>query len=147
MTFAEFRKSLEIEFTYNKRFSKYEIIFPPEKQKQTFFWISVSNTLIGTTMCHYEFVEENKIINLEIHFEFIGELDEEKRRIFSLLLKKRLLGKKIEYRYNNIDPSQYQVGILYAHFSSNSDKSVKKSLKILKKMDIRFQRKLSNFIK
>ena len=72
MDFKDFRNNLEKEF---KQKGIYSINYP-SYQTDNYFWIAIENSFISTTLCHYEFVldEKNKsMVNLEIHFEFFSE--------------------------------------------------------------------------
>lgn len=141
MTFDIFRDKIE------KKLPKDFVINYPLNKKESFFWISVPSTIIGTSLCHYEFVKEGESekVNLELHFEFIEEDIKEKKLIIHSLCKKTLLKKDISNR--NKDVSPYQVGIVYKTFELSSEKIIEDSIKNLKKLDKKFRRKISVFFK
>ena len=70
LNFKQFRD----DFTKVLDTSKFQITYPSNNGKESFFWITSLGTGIGDELCHYEFVAEdqtasNSKINLEIHFE------------------------------------------------------------------------------
>ena len=143
MYFQEFRQSVEKELLKEDYYS----INNPSSKVESFFWIAVKGTAIGTTSCHYEFAldenDSNKV-NLEIHFEFPPNNSESEKNA-SALLGKYLLNKRIIKRFDFV--SQYQVGIIYNSFNLNSDSIVQDAIKALKKMNKKFQLDFFKFIK
>ena len=156
MTFFDFRDKLKKEL--DDRF----IINNPNNnsKKNTFFWIKVKNSCIGTEICHYEFVavdvngvelseesisdQEDFFINLEIHFEF--KQKDNKELVLKLLKMKKFLGKKIDYRYNLKEKNQ--VGIIFKTFNSdiNDDILIENSKIYLSKMKKKFRKHFPRFV-
>ncbi|MBP5452815.1 MAG: hypothetical protein J6Y16_11315 [Treponema sp.] len=145
MDFKDFRNNLEKEF---KQKGIYSINYP-SYQTDNYFWIAIENSFISTTLCHYEFVldEKNKsMVNLEIHFEFFSENKfEDEKNAFSLQ-GKYLLNDKIT-KLHCTDGSPNQVGIIYQSFTLDSDNLIEKSISSLDEMNSKFLSAFSYFIK